>query len=111
MIVRFPRRSAGKMIVPVCVNEALRMLVVRIALVSMVERSLGKRKQEACDHAKMKRPSHQSIFYLASRVSVFAGQSQCSTYWQGGCLSAARSRSFTLPHYAICSVPIIPMSP
>ena len=112
MIIRFPRRAARNMIVPVCVNEAFRMLVVRIALVRMVERSLGKREQKARDHAKMKRSTHDSLFYLAMKVSVLAGLGQCSICWQWGkCKFAARLRSFTLPGYVMRSVPIIPMSP
>lgn len=76
MIVRFPRRAARNIIVPMCVNEALRVLVVRIALVRMVEQSLGKREQKVRDNAKMKRSSYESIFYLAINVSVLDCQSQ-----------------------------------
>ena len=43
---------------PMRVNKAFGMIMMRIAVVRVVERSLAKRKQEARDETEMENPTH-----------------------------------------------------
>ena len=53
VMLRYPGTSAGGMALPVRVDEPLCVLVLRIACVSMLERRLDKRKQQAHYHAEV----------------------------------------------------------
>jgi hypothetical protein len=44
------------------VRDALCVFMMRIIVVRVAERGLGKRKHEARDHAKIKRSAHVFIF-------------------------------------------------
>ncbi len=49
--------------IPMRVDNAVRMLMRRVAIVLVQERSLGERQHETGRHSKMDRPAHDPISY------------------------------------------------
>ena len=62
VIATLPYGAACGMSFPMCVDEAPSMFMMRITLMRVAERSLGKRKQKARGHAKMERAAHDPLF-------------------------------------------------
>lgn len=70
MIVGLDRQTICAFTGPVCVGEPVRMLMRRIAIMDMHERSLGKGQQEASGYAKMQRPTHFLIWYRVVKLGA-----------------------------------------
>ena len=70
VIVGLDRQTICAFTGPVCVGEPVRMLMRRIAIMDMHERSLGKGQQEAGYCAKMQCPTHVLISYRVVQLGT-----------------------------------------
>ena len=75
VIVSLDRQTTCAFISPVWVGEPVRMLMRRIAIMDVQERSLGKGQQEAGDYAKMQCSTHVLICYRVVKVWIWADRS------------------------------------